>query len=99
MAERPDACPSCCGSVLIKSCHAYGRQRWQCQGCGRQFTHTTPGGKPMAMKREAVSLCCMGLSLNTIRAAGAGRPPASRRGAVAGVRGNAERAAYFPLTR
>src|ERR671913_1529551 len=66
MVERPDACPACCGSVLIKSGHACGRQRWQCKGCGRQFTRITPRGKPVAMKREAVSLYCMGLSLNAV---------------------------------
>jgi transposase-like protein len=66
MVERPDACPACCGSVLIKSGHACGRQRWRCKGCGRQFTRITPRGKPVAMKREAVSLYCMGLSLNAI---------------------------------
>jgi transposase-like protein len=66
MVERPDACPACCRSVLIKSGHACGRQRWRCKGCGRQFTRITPRGKPVAMKREAVSLYCMGLSLNAI---------------------------------
>ena len=66
MDERPEACPVCRGTVLIRSGHACGRQRWKCKGpgCGRQFTRTTPRGKPEAMKREAVSLYCAGLPLN-----------------------------------
>jgi transposase len=66
MAEHPTACPSCGGSVLIRSGHACGRQRWRCKGCGRQFTRTTPRGKPAAMKRESVGLYCLGLSMSTI---------------------------------
>src|SRR3954447_22745207 len=64
MPEHPGACPACGGTTLIKSGHTCGRQRWRCEGCGRQFTRTTPRGKPAAMKREAVGLCCSGLSLN-----------------------------------
>ena len=64
MAERPASCPACDGAVLIRSGQACGRQRWRCKGCGRQFTRTTPRGKPEAMKREAVSLYCAGLSLS-----------------------------------
>ena len=32
MNERPKACPACRGTVLIKSGHACGRQRWKCKG-------------------------------------------------------------------
>ena len=66
MAERPDACPACGGSELIRSGHACGRQRWCCKGCGRQFTRTTPRGKPAAMRQEAVGLYCTGLSMSAI---------------------------------
>jgi transposase-like protein len=66
MLDRPLACPACGGVVLIRSGHACGRQRWRCKGCGRQFTRTAPRGKPLAMKLEAVSLYCAGLSLNAI---------------------------------
>ena len=59
MVERPAACPACSGAALIRSGHACGRQRWRCKGCGRQFTRTTPRGKPEATKREAVGLYCM----------------------------------------
>jgi transposase-like protein len=66
VVERPRGCPACGGALLIRSGHARGRQRWRCKGCGRQFTRTTPRGKPATMKQEAVSLYCMGLSLNAI---------------------------------
>ena len=66
MSEHPEACPACEGTTLIRSGHACGRQRWCCKGCGRQFTRTTPRGKPAALKREAVGLYCLGLSMNTI---------------------------------
>ena len=64
--ERPDACPACSGTVLIKSGHACGRQRWKCKGCGRQFTRTEPRGKPAALKRHAIELYCLGLSMNAV---------------------------------
>jgi transposase-like protein len=66
MDERPDACPACRGTVLIKSGHACGRQRWRCKGCGRQFTRTEPRGKPAALKQQAIELCCLGLSMNAV---------------------------------
>ena len=66
MAERPEAGPACDGTGLIKSGQACGRQRWRCKGCGRQFTRTTPRGKPAVMKHEAMGLYGTGLSLNAI---------------------------------
>ena len=66
MDEHPDACPACRGTVLIRSGHACGRQRWKCKGCGRQFTRTEPRGKPAALKQQAVALYCLGLSMNAI---------------------------------
>ena len=64
MSERPGACPACNGTALVRSGHACGRQRWRCKGCGRQFTPTTPRGKPEATKREAVGLHGTGPSLS-----------------------------------
>jgi transposase-like protein len=66
MDERPDACPACRGTVLIRSGRACGRQRWRCKSCGRQFTRTEPRGKPAATKQQAVALYCAGLSMNAI---------------------------------
>jgi transposase len=66
MSERPEACPACSGTALIRSGHACGRQRWRCKGCGRQFTRTTPRGQPAAAKQQAIALYCTGLSMNAI---------------------------------
>lgn len=66
MADDLKVCPACGGGHVIRSGRACGRQRWRCKGCGRQFTRTTPRGKPAAMKHEAVVLYCTGLSLDAI---------------------------------
>jgi transposase-like protein len=68
MDERPEACPACRGTVLIRSGHACGRQRWTCKGpgCGRQFTRTTPRGTPVEVKRHAIELDGLGLSMNAV---------------------------------
>ena len=68
MDERPEACPACRGTVLIRSGHACGRQRWTCKGpgCGRPFTRTTPRGKPVEVKRHAIELYGLGLSMNAV---------------------------------
>ena len=34
--------------------------------CGRQFTRTEPRGKPAALKRHAIELYCLGLSMNAV---------------------------------
>src|SRR4051794_5932956 len=64
MDGRRDASPACRGTVLIRSGHACGLQRWKCKGpgCGRQFTRTTPRGKPVEVKRHAIELYGLGLS-------------------------------------
>ena len=85
MSEHPSACPACAGTALIRSGHACGRQRWRCEGCGRQFTRTTPRGKPAATRREAVGLYCTGLSLN----ATGKRPGVSARSVMRWVRDHA----------
>jgi transposase-like protein len=66
MDERPNACPACRGTVLIRSGHACGRQRWRCKSCGRQLTRTEPRGKPAALKLQAIELYCLGLSRNAV---------------------------------
>jgi transposase-like protein len=66
MDERPDACPACRGTMLIRSGRACGRQRWRCKSCGRQLTRTEPRGKPAALKLQAIELYCLGLSMNAV---------------------------------
>ena len=89
MDERPDACPACRGTALIKSGHACGRQRWRRKGpgCGRQFTRTEPRGKPAALKRHAIELYCLGLSMN----AAAKRVGVSAQSMLRWVRDHAQR--------
>jgi transposase len=66
MVDHPPACPACGGAALIRSGHACGPQRWRRKRCGRQFTRTTPRGKPAAVKGDAVALYSTGLPLNAI---------------------------------
>ncbi len=89
MAERPAACPACGGAALVRSGHACGRQRWRCKGpgCGRQFTRTEPRGKPAALKRRAIELYCLGLSMN----AAAKRVGVSAQSMLRWVRDHAQR--------
>ncbi len=89
MAERPAACPACGGSELIRSGHACGRQRWCCKACGRQFTRTTPRGKPAAMKQEAVGLYGTGLSTGLSMSAIGKRLGVSAQSVLRGIRDHA----------
>ena len=67
MSECSEACPACRGTALIRSGHACGRQRWRCKGC-RPAVHPHHAARqaPAAIKQEAVSLYCTGLSMNAI---------------------------------
>ena len=87
MSERPAACPACDGTVLIRSGHACGRQRWRCKGCGRQVTRTTPRGKSAAMKAAAVEFYCTGLSLSAVGK----RPGVSAQSVMCWIRDHARR--------
>ena len=60
--------PSCykCHGRSIKSGSVKGKQRWTCKICGLRFTRTTPPGKPLQMKLDAVSLYLKGMSMNAI---------------------------------
>src|SRR3982751_1302151 len=74
MDERPQAWSACRGTVLIRSGHACGRQRWKGkgQGCGRQFTRSTPRGKPVEVKRHAIERYGRGLAMNARATRGGG---------------------------
>ena len=54
------ACPKCTHQRVVKSGKVTGTQRWLCQGCGYQFTRTTPRGRPVWQKSLAVFLYCHG---------------------------------------
>jgi transposase len=59
-------CPRCQSDRLVKNGSAAGKPKKQCKQCGRQFTRTTPRGKPLSMKITAVLWYLSGLSMNRI---------------------------------
>ena len=60
------ACPQCASDRLITNGSAAGKPKQQCKQCGYQFTRTTPRGKPLAMKINAVLWYLSGMSMNRI---------------------------------
>ena len=60
------ACPKCAHQHIVKSGKVGGTQRWLCRGCGYQFTHTMPRGRPIWQKSLAVFLYCHGVSMNAL---------------------------------
>ena len=50
--------------VPVKNGLMRGQPRYLCKGCGLNFTHTPPRGKPLALKAAAVLLDVSGLSMN-----------------------------------
>jgi transposase-like protein len=59
-------CPRCQSDRLVNNGSAAGKPKKQCQQCGRQFTRTTPRGKPLSMKIKAVLWDLSGVSMNRI---------------------------------
>ena len=59
-------CPRCQGERLVKNGSAAGKPKKQCKQCGYQFTRTTPRGKPLAVKINAVLWYLSGVSMNRI---------------------------------
>jgi len=64
MSDNP--CCYRCQGASVKSGSVKGKQRWTCKGCGLRFTRTTPPGKPLATKLDAVCLYLKGLSFRAI---------------------------------
>src|SRR4029453_10660462 len=60
------ACPKCQSDRVIKNGSAAGKPKKQCKQCGYQFTRTTPRGKPLPTKINAVLLYLSGISMNRI---------------------------------
>jgi transposase-like protein len=59
-------CPQCQSDRLVNNGSAAGKPQKQCQQCGYQFTRTTPRGKPLTTKINAVLLYLSGISMNRI---------------------------------
>lgn len=59
-------CPTCQSEQLVKNGSAAGKPKKQCKQCGYQFTRTTPRGKPLTTKINAVLLYLSGISMHRI---------------------------------
>jgi insertion element IS1 protein InsB len=64
MAMR--VCPQCQSDHLVNNGSAAGKPKKLCQQCGDQFTRTTPRGKPLKTKINAVLFYLSGISMNRI---------------------------------
>ena len=60
------ACPKCQSDRVIRNGSAAGKPKKQCKQCGYQFTRTTPRGKPLATKINAVLWYVSGMSMHRI---------------------------------
>ena len=60
------ACPKCQSDRLVNDGSAAGKPKKLCPQCGYQFTRTTPRGKPLTMKINAVLWYLSGVSMNGI---------------------------------
>src|SRR5215472_14497694 len=59
-------CPQCQSERLVKNGSVAGKPKKRCKQCGFQFTRTTPRGKPLTMKINAVQWYLSGVSMNRI---------------------------------
>jgi transposase len=59
-------CPKCQSDRVIRNGSAAGKPKKQCKQCGYQFTRTTPRGKPLATKINAILWYLSGMSMNRI---------------------------------
>jgi len=59
-------CPQCQSDRLVNHGSAAGKPQKQCQQCGDQLTRTTPRGKPLTTKLNAVVLYLRGISMHRI---------------------------------
>jgi len=60
------ACPKCRSDRLVNNGSAAGKPKKLCPQCEYQFTRTTPRGKPLTMKINAVLWYLSGVSMNGI---------------------------------
>jgi transposase len=59
-------CPQCQSDRLVSNGSVAGKPKKLCKPCGFQFTRTTPRGKPLTMKINAVLWYLSGISMNRI---------------------------------
>jgi insertion element IS1 protein InsB len=60
------ACPQCQSDRLVNNGSVAGKPKKLCTRCGFQFTRTTPRGKPLTTKINAVLFYLSGLSMHRI---------------------------------
>ena len=60
------ACPQCQSDRLVNNGSVAGKPKKLCKRCGFQFTRTTPRGKPLTTKINAVLFYLSGISMNRI---------------------------------
>lgn len=59
-------CPQCQSEHLVNNGSAAGTPKKRCPQCGDQFTRTTPRGKPLKTKINAVLFSLSGISMNRL---------------------------------
>jgi IS1 family transposase/transposase-like protein len=57
-------CPQCRSERLVNNGSAVGKPQKQCQQCGYQLTRTTPRGKPLTTKINAILLYLSGIAMS-----------------------------------
>ena len=60
------ACPQCQSDRLVNNGSVAGKPKKLCKQCGFQFTRTTPRGKPLTTKINAVLFYLSGISMHCI---------------------------------
>ena len=60
------ACPQCQSDRLVNNGSVAGKPKKLCKRCGFQFTRTTPRGKPLTTKINAVLFYLSGISMHRI---------------------------------
>ena len=66
MKPKVILCKKCEGKEVVKAGKIGGNQRYKCKACGHQFQPNKHKGKPESVKRLAVLLYLLGLSMRTI---------------------------------
>jgi transposase len=66
MSVKVIKCKKCSSPKVVKAGKVNGNQRYKCKECNRQFQPNRRQGKPESVKRLAILLYMLGLSMRTI---------------------------------
>jgi len=64
--ENPVRCKKCASESVVRAGMVKGNQRYKCKLCGCQFQPNKNKGRPEGIKRLAILLYLLGLSMRTI---------------------------------